>query len=259
MNQPFSKSFDEMFSLDFWQCNHQCLICMSGPHLDRTPGHRMAREEALEKIQCASDEGFNAIEFYGGEPTTAPFLADCLHLANSLGLQIFLYTNALKFSSKAYAKEIFSHEIYWVRTSVHSHQPKVHDFITQVQGSHAKVIQGMKHILSFFPAARFVVNIVITALNYQSLSAMIEMLHQLGVRGVKFSCLMPIGRAVSHPTLMPDWSRAAPYLAQAAYLCRKYDMVFDIGGKSSKILPGGLMEELKAIPGASIRGFCAGS
>jgi len=248
-----SESSDTIYSLDFWQCNHRCLICMSGSYIDRDPPVQMSRDEALEQIRSASAAGFQAIEFYGGEPTTAPFLPECLALAGTLGLKVFLYTNAYKLASETYAREIFSHKIDWVRTSLHSHEPRVHDFLTRVKGSHARVIQGIEHIRTYFAGGPFVVNIVMTSLNYQSLNAMIDLLHQLGIRGVKFSCVRPIGRAQAYPSLIPDWRRVGPHLIRAAGLCAAYGMMFDIGVFSSKILPGDILTELQTLPGASVR------
>ena len=181
---------------------------------------RLTYNLAAQEIIYAQDEEYKCVDFYGGEPTCFSFLNKALKLTNSLGMEATLATNAIRFYSKEYTKNLFSNiSIKGIRTSLHSCNSKIHDKITQVPGSFNKTIEGIKNILKYNRC--LTINIVITVLNYSDIVEIVHCVHRLGVRGVKFSRSAWEGKMSYNRWLDIDSTLFLPYLRQALNTARK--------------------------------------
>lgn len=209
------------------QCNQRCLFCMSSSIIES--GRKITYEGICKEITIAKDRGYEKIDFYGGEPTTYPFLINSMKFANNIGLRCSLATNAIKLSSIQYTKNLFSTvNIEAIRTSLHSHQPKIHDKITQVRNSYNKTLKGIVNILEYFNSERFCVNIVVTSLNYKYLACVVKLLYEIGVRVVKFSGLSISGRILKYRWLIINPSLIQSHLLEAIELCDKLGLYWFI-------------------------------
>ncbi|MCK4521734.1 MAG: diphthine--ammonia ligase [Nanoarchaeota archaeon] len=226
-------------------CNQRCLFCMKSDDIENKP--KKSYDSVIEEIQKAASSGYAIIDFYGGEPTTYLFLKDIICFANKLGLEATLATNAIMFSSKDYTKDFFNAvNLMGIRVSLHSYNPKIHDKITQIQGSWEKTIKGIRNILKF--NKRLSVNIVITSLNYNQLPEITEFVHSLGVKGIKFSGLYSVGRILKNKDLCVDHSLFMPYLKKALKLSKKLNFfLIEIEKMPKEILKDNIFKNVRYI------------
>lgn len=189
------------YILNFDKCNQKCLFCSKSEEINLRRSINLRR--VFSEIKKSKTLGYKKIDFYGGEPTRFPFLKRAIALANKDKFCVTLATNGVNFSSARFANNFFKGiKISGIRVPLHSFKPKVHDTITQVDGSFYHTLEGIKNILKFVKSLS--INIVITSLNYKDISKMPEYIYNLGVRGIKFSGLVLCGRALSNKWLQVD-------------------------------------------------------
>jgi len=207
-----SDASEKTYVLHLDACNQRCLFCMKSGDIEEKK--QLTFKKIANEIRQARKQGYTTIDFFGGEPSCVSFLRDAFELAHALEMDITLATNGLKFSDARYAQKVFSGmPLAGVRTTLHSHKPSIHDKITQVRGSFTKTTRGITNILNY--SKKLSVTVVINSLNFRDLQAIVECAYQLGVRGVKFSCLDTHGRLQQHSWLMVDTVHFAPFLIKA--------------------------------------------
>lgn len=228
MNKTIGLKIGNTYTLNLYdQCNQCCLFCMVSEVLKR--GVNTTQEVIRKEIIIAKESGCKKIDFSGGEPTIYPFFVESVKFANDLGISCVLATNAMKFSSKEYAKYFFSNaRIDAIRTSLHHYQFKIHDTITQRIGSYNKTTKGIENILRHLHSKRLCVNIVITSLNYKDLVKIVKFIHKIGVIGVKFSGVSMNGRILNNKWLTINLMLIQKYLYEAIELCNEFGMFFFI-------------------------------
>lgn len=206
-------------------CNQKCLFCMKSDDIQKKL--KLDYKSVAKKIMIAKRNGFQKIDFFGGEPTIFPFLKDAILLAQKNGMISTLATNCLKFSSNRYTKTFFSGIDIGnisIRTSLHSHKEKIHDHITQVSGSHQHTVAGIKNILK--KTKRLCTTVVITSLNYHDLSEIVTFIYSMGSVAVKFSGLSLTGRMKKNINLFVDEQKYATHLFEAITLAKKYGFFY---------------------------------
>ncbi len=212
---------NNIYILNLDSCNQRCLFCMKVDDLNNN-NHIKELADVKKEIFKAKENGYQLIDFFGGEPTVFSFLSKSISLAQKNGMLVMLATNGVKFSSKEYAtnffKEIDSQKITF-RVSMHSQNHGVHDYITQLKGSHKRTETGILNILNY--VEKLTANIVITSLNFKELSKIVQYLHGLGVKGVKFSALQLQGEILKNKRLIVDYKEFRKYLLEAVLLSKK--------------------------------------
>jgi MoaA/NifB/PqqE/SkfB family radical SAM enzyme len=207
--------------LHFDACNQRCLFCMKSDDLERKK-KLLDYKQAQKIILQAKKDGHSKIDLFGGEPTIFPFFKKVVIFAQKNGMVVTLATNGTVFSSNKYAEDFFSsvdiNKITF-RISLHGDDPKVHDKITQVRGSHSKTVDGIRNILKH--TNRVTVNIVITALNYSDLARITLFARELGLRGIKYAGLTLDGRILKHKDLLIDYDKYRKHLLKALFLAKK--------------------------------------
>lgn len=93
-------------------CNFRCLFCFT--EFQKAQPLSMDREVLLKVMRDAAAAGVRSVGILGdGEPTLHPALAEAVELGHSLGLDIGLATNGLRFTPEL-AQRILPH-LVWVR------------------------------------------------------------------------------------------------------------------------------------------------
>jgi MoaA/NifB/PqqE/SkfB family radical SAM enzyme len=114
----------------------------------------------------------------GGEPTLQPHLITIIKRINELfpAIKIICLTNGRMFSYEAYAKEFFKLDANLeLAISVHGHNTKLHDKITQTPGSFLQLVKGLENIFRFKKSTQLIeIRIVIHQLNYKFLEEIIK-------------------------------------------------------------------------------------
>jgi len=124
-------------------CNLSCVHCYagSGPRLPLYEG--MTFEDWRRVLADGRSSGCRRVQFIGGEPTIHPELTALIDAARSLGYaQIELFTNATRLDRRLL--ESLKRNRVHVAFSFYSTDPRVHDRITGVPGSHRECVEGIE-------------------------------------------------------------------------------------------------------------------
>lgn len=229
------------------RCNQSCLFCITSKTIEE--GKALTYQNVRKQIIDAIKYGYQKIDFYGGEPTMYPFLTKAIGFASDCGLECTLATNAIKFASAQYAKTFFSNlTLKSVRISLHSHNERIHDKITQIPGSHQKTLTGVKHILRYLKTKKVCANIVITKLNYKDLPKIVRLAHSIGIPAVKFSGLCLTGRALDHRSLAVKLDLVGKHLAGAIRVAAQNDQLIFIEKLPLCIVKNFQLRKLQIVP-----------
>ena len=172
-------------------CNLRCLHCYaeSGPGL--AAQDVLGVHDYLRLIVDARDLGCRMILFIGGEPTTyagLPELIRCARRNDYQGIEVF--TNATLLSDSLL--RIFRDCNVLLLFSFYSNVPAAHDSITQVTGSFARTVSGIRRALAL--GVSVTANVVTMETNSSTINDTRDFLDRLGVTSVGTERVRGIGR-----------------------------------------------------------------
>ena len=177
-----------MADIPIWyQCNNNCLMC-SNPsyYIDNSVGYKYNFESIKERIDNFEKGGVEFQSFNeakdsfiltGGEPTINP---DFFKIVNYINLRfhnskISLLTNGRRFFYLEFVQKCSSLPWLYYQISLHGHDNKSHDLITQVPGSFEQTVSGIKNLLqNNVDPNKIAIRIVINKLNYNLLENILE-------------------------------------------------------------------------------------
>lgn len=160
-----------------YSCNTSCLFCS----LDQEKrAMQSSTKELLSSIFKAKKEGFRYLGIGGGEPTIRKDLPILIKFAKQLNFDIVrIETNGLMLSNFAYCQKLAEAGLDFVKISIHGHNSKIHDALTQVAGSFEKTLQAVNNLHKL--NVRVEINTVINKLNYKHYSEFVKFFSNLGV------------------------------------------------------------------------------
>lgn len=121
-------------------CDH-CYVA-SGPGL----GHgKMSLADWKRTLDGLRSMGVEEIQFIGGEATTHPHFCELVEYAARLGFSIEVYTNLIGITQRMWS--LFTRHNVKIATSFYSAEPRVHDAITHLVGSHQRTVRNIKKAL----------------------------------------------------------------------------------------------------------------
>lgn len=173
-------------------CNNNCLICslstIKKTHINRTT------EEIFDEIAKGKKEGFNRIEFTGGEVSIRNDIFRLIGYAKQRGFkEIGISTNGRIFCNKSILERFIASGLNRLSISLHGPTPKIHDAITRTPGSFEQTVAGIKNI----KACSFLfieVNSVILKTNFSYLGQLQYFIFcELGMRRWVITDLIPDG------------------------------------------------------------------
>ena len=172
-----------------YRCNLECPKCYVG---DRKVDRELTTSEWVKIYEILWKAGIPQVVFTGGEPTLRDDIVELVSQADEFvtglvtnGTRLFELAQALKDASLDYAQ-----------VTVESFDPKVHDEITRMEGSHAKTLAGIRKALSV--GMQIVTNTTLTKSNAASFTETIKWLHGLGIKNVACNTLICSGHGVEH-------------------------------------------------------------
>jgi len=161
------------------------------------------------------------IGFTGGEPTVRKELFKILKYARRKWPEkhIFLVSNGRKFSDKKYAKELAELKLgnFKIGIPIFSYNPAIHDKITEVTGSWAEAIKGIKNLLEL--NIDIELRIIVNKMNYREMEKTAEFLvkNLKGVFRVVFINMKYTGNAFIHrKKLFIRYSKVVPFVQKSA-------------------------------------------
>ena len=170
-----------------WHCNQKCLHCYAaGQPLPDTPELTTAQwKEILAKLRAAN---VPQVTFTGGEPTLRADLVELVDAAQWFVTR--LNTNG-RLLTPELCRRLYDASLDSVQVTLYSHDPAIHNALVGAEGFD-DTVAGIKNAVA--AGLSVSVNTPLCSLN-TDYAATVRFVHELGVRYVTCSGLIPSGSA----------------------------------------------------------------
>ena len=170
-----------------WHCNQKCLHCYAaGQPLSDTPELTTAQwKEILSKLRAAN---VPQVTFTGGEPTLRADLVELVEVAQWFVTR--LNTNG-RLLTPELCRRLYEASLDSVQVTLYSHDPAVHNVLVGAEGFD-DTVTGIRNAVA--AGLSVSVNTPLCSLN-TDYAATVRFVHELGVRYVTCSGLIPSGSA----------------------------------------------------------------
>ena len=214
-----------------WHCNQKCLHCYAaGQPLSDTPELTTAQwKEILAKLRAAN---VPQVTFTGGEPTLRADLVELVEVAQWFVTR--LNTNG-RLLTPELCRRLYDASLDSVQVTLYSHDPAIHNALVGAEGFD-DTVAGIKNAVA--AGLSVSVNTPLCSLN-TDYAATVRFVHELGVRYVTCSGLIPSGSAEgaeSRATRLTE-EQLTDVLRRAVTVAEELEMEMDFTS------PGWLKEE----------------
>ena len=170
-----------------WHCNQKCLHCYAaGQPLSDTPELTTAQwREILAKLRAAN---VPQVTFTGGEPTLRADLVELVDAAQWFVTR--LNTNG-RLLTPELCRRLYDASLDSVQVTLYSHDPAIHNALVGAEGFD-DTVTGIRNAVA--AGLSVSVNTPLCSLN-EDYAATVRFVHELGVRYVTCSGLIPSGSA----------------------------------------------------------------
>jgi len=198
-----------------YECNNNCSFCVD---LDRRKFSSKSTEQIKKEILQAKKRGTTYLEFIGGEMTIRPDFVQLVKFANDLGFKtIMMATNGRMLSYFEYAKKLTDAGLNSVVFSIHGHNAKLHDSLTQAKGSFEELKRGFENTKKLIGIQAIGSNTTVVKQNYKSLDKIGKFILGLGITNAEF-----IFVDCNEGGAYNDFFNFVPKISEAAPYIRKY-------------------------------------
>lgn len=227
-----------------WHCNQKCLHCYAaGQPLSDTPELTTAQwKEILAKLRAAN---VPQVTFTGGEPTLRADLVELVETAQWFVTR--LNTNG-RLLTPELCRRLYDASLDSVQVTLYSHDPAVHNALVGAEGFD-DTVAGIKNAVA--AGLSVSVNTPLCSLN-TDYAATVRFVHELGVRYVTCSGLIPSGSAEgaeSQATRLTE-EQLTDVLRRAVTVAEELEMEMDFTS------PGWLKEETLCSMGLTLVPSC---
>lgn len=146
--EPFSYSYSAPLRMDMaltFRCQNNCVHCYTGGPHETAELNTVQWKEVIDRL---SEVGIFIVTFTGGEPTLREDLPELLHYAQSKGMVTGLITNGRRLKIKNYVEILEKAGLDFVQITLESHDPKIHDLMTNDNGSWQETVEGIKNAVN---------------------------------------------------------------------------------------------------------------
>ena len=227
-----------------WHCNQKCLHCYAaGQPLSDTPELTTAQwKEILAKLRAAN---VPQVTFTGGEPTLRADLVELVEAAQWFVTR--LNTNG-RLLTPELCRRLYEASLDSVQVTLYSHDPAIHNALVGAEGFD-DTVTGIKNAVT--AGLSVSVNTPLCSLN-TDYAATVRFVHELGVRYVTCSGLIPSGSAEgaeSRATRLTE-EQLTDVLRRAVTAAEELEMEMDFTS------PGWLKEETLRSMGLTLVPSC---
>ena len=227
-----------------WHCNQKCLHCYAaGQPLSDTPELTTAQwKEILAKLRAAN---VPQVTFTGGEPTLRADLVELVDAAQWFVTR--LNTNG-RLLTPELCRRLYDASLDSVQVTLYSHDPAIHNALVGAEGFD-DTVTGIKNAVA--AGLSVSVNTPLCSLN-EDYAATVRFVHELGVRYVTCSGLIPSGSAEgaeSQATRLTE-EQLTDVLRRAVTVAEELEMEMDFTS------PGWLKEETLRSMGLTLVPSC---
>jgi len=136
-----------------------------------------------------------SITFTGGEPTLSDRFKEVVLFCRLQNINVSVITNGNILTKQEY-QELLQMGISFFELTLLSHEPIIHDNLTQIRGSWLKANESIKEIISL--NGNVIGVIVITKENYSQIEKTLELFTSLGVESVMLNRFNIGGEGIKH-------------------------------------------------------------
>jgi radical SAM protein with 4Fe4S-binding SPASM domain len=223
--EPFQKKLTAPYRMDLaltYKCNNRCIHCYAG-------GPKQSSELDTQQWIAAIDKlhniGIPHIVFTGGEPTLRSDLSALIEYTQKKELVSGLVTNGRKLKDKVYLQSLIDAGLDHIQITVESHNPDIHDKITDTPGSWQETIQGLKNAIE--TPIYTISNSTLNRYNVDDIEQTIDFLYGLGLRQFACNSLIYSGKAPKvAKTFAIEESLLEPILARITTKARHLGIEF---------------------------------
>jgi radical SAM protein with 4Fe4S-binding SPASM domain len=223
--EPFQKELSAPYRMDLavtYRCNNKCLHCYAGGPRETK---ELTTQEWILVIKKLFDLGIPQVVFTGGEPTLRDDLAELIAETQKVGLVSGLVTNGRKLKDEVYFKSLVDAGLDHVQITIESHNPKIHDKITEVKGSWDESVQGLKNAIA--SPIYTISNTTLNRYNVNGILETIDFIHSLGLKQFACNSLIYSGKAPEvAKNFALDEASLEPVLTQIRDHARELGMEF---------------------------------
>jgi len=203
-----------------YQCNNRCQFCNDA---NKRELPNKTTEQIKKEMIEAKKRGTTYLELIGGETTIRPDVLELISFAKKLGFQtIAMSTNGRMYSYLEFTKKMIKAGLTDIVFSIHGHQAKIHDYLTQSPGSFKELLKGLSNFkkLGFRKIGS---NTTIVKQNYKYLPQIGQFICQQGIRNSEFIFVDPNygGAYDNFDKLVPRISQIAPYVKKCLDIGKK--------------------------------------
>lgn len=163
-------------------CNLKCEMCKHWHGAREAP---LSMERFQELVSELAELGCRKLHFSGGEPLLRPRVPELTEHAAGLGLRVNLTTNGT-LVDKEMAKRLIVAGLRAVNVSLDSPERSIHDQVRGERGAWKLTTRAVEHFRRYARKGKLEIrlNTVVSRHNYDSLAALPDLAHSLGVDGL---------------------------------------------------------------------------
>lgn len=199
-----------------YACNSNCQFCSIEPAKRKING---TTQELLKVIYQAKKDGFKYLGIGGGEPTIRKDLLTLISFAKQLKFDVIrIETNGIALAYPDYCQRLVEAGLDFVKISIHGHQAKIHDFLTQVPGSFNNVLKAIENLQKL--KVRIEINTVINKINYKFYPQFVDFFAKKGIGSFVFIYPLYTGK------MAENWQKIGISIKKTVpYLKKTLDLV----------------------------------
>ena len=162
------------------ECNNNCIMCTNNPEKLKTFQECQIIKK-IHELKSKENEIIN-VTLSGGEPTLNKNFFNVLKLVRKKFPEkgITILSNGRLFAYEDYTREFVKLKIDGLKIAIpiHGHMAKLHDYITQTNGSFDQTLRGIKNLLRY--SIPIEIRVVINRANYKHLPEIAEFISHIG-------------------------------------------------------------------------------
>ncbi len=177
-----------------YRCNLSCKFCYAGCTCSKKTGaSEMSTDEVKRVLDVIRyDAEVPSVSWTGGEPALRSDLVELTAHAASVGMRVNLITNGTLLTEKL-VRDLRDAGLRSAQVSLEGPDARTHDSLTQVAGSFASTLRGLKLLQD--AGLHVHTNTTVNRVNAPHLCGIVELAAKLGMRRLSMNMVIPCGNA----------------------------------------------------------------
>lgn len=171
-----------------YHCNSHCAWCYAKKNIALKDSH-IPLHRAKRIIDLLAAIGIDEINLIGGEPTLHPHFFEIIEYCNELDTVVSITTNGRKLSNSTFFNRLTRLNMGEIVISIESHDPHVHDRITNAKGSFNQALTALKNCMD--GGLRYKVDTVVSQSNRDHIMESIMFFNDMGAERMDLDMCNP--------------------------------------------------------------------